>query len=1026
MQTPHRTARGRVPPRHLWGLLDLDIADHRDPARGLLEIRKGLHASGAIRTPVFDLAIATYWSSAYATEDIDRALKDVLRDNRDLISAVADAAPGWAALAVQDAGVPGLGLLVRGVAHARRLLKERGAKRACEALVDLENQSAAQILDRLPWFLGQDLIAHRADPGAPTPICFIDTYEALWSEHPDKAGPAALETDAWVRELVAAAPGTLFVILGRERLSWDRRFPDDWGDLLGDQHLLGGLADADADRFLAAIPIPDGAVRRALIAGAKADPGLCVAGSDQAPDPGPSRGPGRGPDPGAAVPQTPGPGDCGAHPFYLDLSVDTYLDQIDAGHTPVPDDFGRTHPEILARFMRHRTPTERETLKILAGPRAFDRTLFAALMERFRTRYSEGRFNDLVGYSFCEPGPDGRYRLHALMREHLLEELDPETRAAIDAFLFDWFDARCRPARPREVTAEHEAALREAVHHRGTGDAEAALDWFWGRAGVFHDAARHALLEPLYRWALGLAEDRLGPGHPETAFTLSYLAQLLQDTNHLAEAEPLMRRALGIDESSYGPEHPRVAIQLNNLAALLQAANRLAEAEPLMQRALAIDESSYGPEHPDVARDLNNLATLLQATNRLAEAELLMRRALAIDESIYGPEHPAVARDLNNLATLLQATNRQAEAEPLMRRALGIDASSYGPEHPRVAVQLNNLAQLLQATNRLAEAEPLMRRALGMDESSYGPEHPQVAIQLNNLAQLLQATNRLAEAEPLMQRALGIDESSYGPEHPRVAIDLNNLAQLLQATDRLAEAEPLMRRALAIDESSYGPEHPRVAIDLNNLAALLKATDRQAEAEPLMRRALAIGESSYGPDHPRVAVQLNNLALLLQATNRLAEAEPLMQRALAIDESSYGPEHPDVAIDLNNLAQLLKATDRLAEAEPLMRRALAIDESSYGPEHPDVAVQLNNLALLLQATNRLAEAEPLSRRMLGILLRFTRDTGYPHPHLRAAFGNYRALLEALSVPEDARARHIATLIAESGLDPADLARHLGG
>ena len=464
------------PPRHLWGLLDLDIADHRDPARGLLEIRKGLHASGAIRTPVFDLAIATYWSSAYATEDIDRALKDVLRDNRDLISAVADAAPGWAALAVQDAGVPGLGLLVRGVAHARRLLKERGAKRACEALVDLEHLSAAQILDRLPWFLGQDLIAHRADPGAPTPICFIDTYEALWSEHPDKAGPAALETDAWVRELVAAAPGTLFVILGRERLSWDRRFPDDWGDLLGDQHLLGGLADADADRFLAAIPIPDGAVRRALIAGAKADPGLCSVG------PGPDGPAGAGPDPGAAVPQTPGPGDCGAHPFYLDLSVDTYLDLIDAGHTPVPDDFGRTHPEILARFMRHRTPTERETLKVLAGPRAFDRTLFAALMERFRTRYSEGRFNDLVGYSFCEPGPDGRYRLHALMREHLLEELDPETRAALDAFLFDWFDARCQPARPREVTAEHEAALREAVHHRGTGDAEAALDWFWGAA----------------------------------------------------------------------------------------------------------------------------------------------------------------------------------------------------------------------------------------------------------------------------------------------------------------------------------------------------------------------------------------------------------------------------------------------------------------------------------------------------------------------------------------------------------------
>ena len=108
------------------------------------------------------------------------------------------------------------------------------------------------------------------------------------------------------------------------------------------------------------------------------------------------------------------------------------------------------------------------------------------------------------------------------------------------------------------------------------------------------------------------------------------------------------------------------------------------------------------------------------------------------------------------------------------------------------------------------------------------------------------------------------------------------------------------------------------------------------------------------------------------------------------------------------------------------RRALAIDELSYGPQHPDVAIRLNNLALLLQATNGLAEAEPLSRRALGIFLKFTRDTGHPHPHLRAAFGNHWALLEALSVAEDERARRIATLIAESGLDPAGIARHLGG
>ena len=55
---------------------------------------------------------------------------------------------------------------------------------------------------------------------------------------------------------------------------------------------------------------------------------------------------------------------------------------------------------------------------------------------------------------------------------------------------------------------------------------------------------------------------------------LNNLAQLLKDTNRLADANPLMRRALAIDEQSFGPEHPKVAIALNNLAVLLKATNR--------------------------------------------------------------------------------------------------------------------------------------------------------------------------------------------------------------------------------------------------------------------------------------------------------------------------------------------------------------------------------------------------------------------------------------------------------------------
>jgi hypothetical protein len=49
---------------------------------------------------------------------------------------------------------------------------------------------------------------------------------------------------------------------------------------------------------------------------------------------------------------------------------------------------------------------------------------------------------------------------------------------------------------------------------------------------------------------------------------LNNLAQLLQDTNRLAEAEPLMRCALAILEASLGADHPRTRTARWNLTVL--------------------------------------------------------------------------------------------------------------------------------------------------------------------------------------------------------------------------------------------------------------------------------------------------------------------------------------------------------------------------------------------------------------------------------------------------------------------------
>jgi tetratricopeptide (TPR) repeat protein len=484
------------------------------------------------------------------------------------------------------------------------------------------------------------------------------------------------------------------------------------------------------------------------------------------------------------------------------------------------------------------------------------------------------------------------------------------------------------------------------------------------RAIELYNVGRYSDAEPLYKRALAVREQALGPDHPDVAVSLNNLAELYRAQGHYADAEPLHKRALAIREKALGPDHPGVAVSLNNLALLYQAQGRYADAERLHRRALTIREKALGPNHPDVAQSLNNVAFLYQAQGRYADAEPLYKRALAIWEKALGPDSPNVAVSLYNLAKLYDEQARYADAESLYKRALAIREKALGPDHPDVAASLNNLADVYRAQGRYADAEPLFKRSLAIKENAFGPNHLNVALALSNLAVLYERQGRYADAEPLQKRALTIREKVLGPDHPEVADSLNNLAELYRVQSRSADAEPLHQRALAIWEKARGPDHPRVALSLNNLALLYQAQGRYADAERLHRRALTIREKALGPNHLDVAQSRNNLAVLYQFQGRYADAEPLYKQSLDIWENALGPDHPDIALSLNNLAELYQAQGRYADAEPLYKQSLDIKENALGPEHPDVAFSQNNLADLYRAQGRYSDAIPIMLKII--------------------------------------------------------------
>jgi tetratricopeptide (TPR) repeat protein len=632
-------------PQALMGRLDLAGADTTPPDLLLYRLRR---LFPTIPFPSFSLALAEYGRRFHPEQVYGSDRKELLQG----AGPYADVLAGGLEVLGQLSGVGLAVSTMKAAAKAQRHLSDWVQRRAEPWLQRSQSLSEEQLLAQLPLQWARDFrqaLSSQLDQGwddaitynGPPPLIALDTYETLWHSGMGKSGWRREPRERWLVDLVSELPEVLWVIGGRDRLSWEEGYDKAWSEAC-EQHLVGQLSEEDARSFLAKRGIKEPAIVEKILRQA------------------------------AGV------------PFYLELETQLY------DRTPVeertPEVFGGSQQEQIDRLLTHLDASERATLKLLAAFGIWDRELFCKAVSHFATGYPASGAAELGRFWSIEPIGEGRWQLHNEMAHHLQadeRQRDSATFDAVHRWGFAYFDGQLEGLEVKAIQADDADRLQRALVHALI--IQPPSEWAAWLVKRLEQLEKGTIWQPLLAVAekgVQHAVQGLGGEDPAIAELLDKQAIILVDLARYEEAEPLFRRALAIDEASNGPNHPKVAIKLNNLAQLLQATNRLAEAEPLMRRALAIDEASYGPDHPNVASALNILALLLKATNRLSEAEPLMRRALAIDEASYGNDHPKVAIRLNNLALLLKATNRLAEAEPQSAQAVRIFTTSLGLNHP--------------------------------------------------------------------------------------------------------------------------------------------------------------------------------------------------------------------------------------------------------------------------------------------------------------------------------------------------------
>jgi formylglycine-generating enzyme required for sulfatase activity len=239
-------------PQALMGRLDLAGADTTSPDLLLYRLRR---LFPTIPFPSFSLALAEYGRRFHPEQVYGSDRKELLQG----AGPYADVLAGGLEVLGQLSGVGLAVSTMKAAAMAQRQLSDWVQRRAEPWLQRSQSLSEEQMLAQLPLQWASDFrqaISTQLDQdwdvaityNGPPPLIAFDTYETLWHSGMGRSGRRREPRERWLVDLVSELPEVLWVIGGRDRLSWEG-YDKAWGKAC-EQHLVGQLSDEDARSFL--------------------------------------------------------------------------------------------------------------------------------------------------------------------------------------------------------------------------------------------------------------------------------------------------------------------------------------------------------------------------------------------------------------------------------------------------------------------------------------------------------------------------------------------------------------------------------------------------------------------------------------------------------------------------------------------------------------------------------------------------------------------------------------------------------
>ncbi|MCX4239887.1 serine/threonine-protein kinase [Paraliomyxa miuraensis] len=273
-------------------------------------------------------------------------------------------------------------------------------------------------------------------------------------------------------------------------------------------------------------------------------------------------------------------------------------------------------------------------------------------------------------------------------------------------------DSYLRKGELEQAYEYHERAWALLVQHRDAYDESRGDEWglLSSMGAVRLEQGNVEQAEQGFQRALVLAEEELGPRHPEVARVHNELGNLAYRQERADEARRRYELALELWESAVR-RGPSVITMRTNLGNLADTEGRFEEARTHYERALEDAEQLFGPDHVNTSFVLVNLGIMHEHAGEPVLAVERHRRALALREAAFGPEELPLVNPLMGLARAeLErgdplAARQHAERAVAIRRAKGAgDPDGTALALAPLGVALVRIGEVESGRARLQEA----------------------------------------------------------------------------------------------------------------------------------------------------------------------------------------------------------------------------------------------------------------------------------------------------------------------------------